>query len=108
MLPGRFDLLISAEQLDELRRVTRYTKLRERLSPALAGRLTNELRSRAEMVPNLPTTAVSPDPGDDYLLATAAAGHADFLVTGDKRGCWHSRLTRASGSSPSARSWSCI
>ena len=28
---------------------------------------------------------VSPDPFDNYLLATAAAGSADFLVTGDKR-----------------------
>ena len=36
---GKFDLLTSAEQLDELRRVTRYRKIRERLTPALAGRL---------------------------------------------------------------------
>jgi hypothetical protein len=41
----RFDLLTSAEQLDELMRVTRYPKIRERLTPALAGRL-NELRGR--------------------------------------------------------------
>ncbi|MGH6681429.1 MAG: putative toxin-antitoxin system toxin component, PIN family, partial [Bradyrhizobium sp.] len=41
---GRFDLPTSAEQLDELRRVTRYPKIRERLSPALAGPLINELR----------------------------------------------------------------
>jgi uncharacterized protein len=27
---------------------------------------------------------VSPDPYDNYLLATAAIGSADFLVTGDK------------------------
>ncbi|MFZ4411239.1 MAG: putative toxin-antitoxin system toxin component, PIN family, partial [Paracraurococcus sp.] len=29
---GRFDLLTSAEQLDELRRVTRYSKILERLA----------------------------------------------------------------------------
>ncbi len=28
---------------------------------------------------------VSPDPYDNYLLAMAAAGAADYLVTGDKR-----------------------
>ena len=28
---------------------------------------------------------VSADPNDNYLLALAAAGAADFLVTGDKR-----------------------
>lgn len=36
---GQFDLLTSTEQLDELMRVTRYPKIRERLAPALAGRL---------------------------------------------------------------------
>ena len=34
---GRFDLLTSADQLDELMRVTRYPKIRARLSPALAA-----------------------------------------------------------------------
>jgi len=50
---GRFDLLTSAEQLDELLRVTRYPKIRERLTPALAGRLINELREIAAVVKNL-------------------------------------------------------
>jgi predicted nucleic acid-binding protein len=30
--------------------------------------------------------ARSPDPDDDYLLALAEAGRADYLVTGDKAG----------------------
>ncbi len=33
----------------------------------------------------LPAVEVSADPDDNYLLALAAAGSADFLVTGDKR-----------------------
>jgi hypothetical protein len=33
-----FDPLTSGEQLDALRRVTRYPKIRQRLVPALAGR----------------------------------------------------------------------
>jgi putative PIN family toxin of toxin-antitoxin system len=82
---GRFDLLTSAEQLDELMRVTRYPKIRERLAPALAGRLINELRDIAVVVSDLPVVSVSPDPYDNYLLAIASAGAADFLVTGDKR-----------------------
>ena len=80
-----FDLLTSAEQLDELMRVTRYPKIRTRLAPALAGRLVNDLRAVALLVTNLPAVAVCPDPHDDYLLATAQAGSADYLVTGDKR-----------------------
>lgn len=82
---GRFDLLTSAGQLDELRRVTRYPKIRERLAPALAGRLINELRDLSVVVDDRPVINVSPDPNDDYLLAIAVAGAADFLVTGDKR-----------------------
>ena len=83
---GRFDLLTSADQLDELMRVTRYPRIRERLAPQLAGRLINELRDIAVVGKNLPVVTVSPDPDDNYLLATAVAGAADFLVTGDKRG----------------------
>jgi hypothetical protein len=82
---GRFDLLTSADQLDELMRVTRYPRIRERLAPALAGRLINELRDLAIVVENLPQVTVCADPYDNYLLAMAAAGAANFLVTGDKR-----------------------
>ena len=81
---GRFDLLTASEQLDELMRVTRYPKIRERLSPVLAGRLINELRDLAITVANLPTVTACADPDDNYLLAMASAGAADFLITGDK------------------------
>jgi hypothetical protein len=82
---GRFDLLTSAQQLDELMRVTRYPKIRERLASALAGWLINELRGIAAVVSKMPVVSVSPDAYDNYLLAMASAGAADFLVTGDKR-----------------------
>lgn len=82
---GRFDLLTSDAQLDEMMRVTRYPKIRERLAPALAGRLVNEIRDLAVLLTDLPAVTASPDPNDNYLLAMAASGSADFLVTGDKR-----------------------
>lgn len=81
----RFDLLTTAEQLDELMCVTRYPRIRERLAPAIAGRLVNDLRALATTVDKLPVIEISSDPDDNYLLALAAAGAADFLVTGDKR-----------------------
>jgi putative PIN family toxin of toxin-antitoxin system len=82
---GRFDLLTTTEQLDELMRATRYPKIRERLAPAVAGRLINDLRAFAVTLDKLSEVEVSADPDNDYLLALAAAGAADFLVTGDKR-----------------------
>jgi putative PIN family toxin of toxin-antitoxin system len=81
----RFDLLTSASQIDELMRVTRYPKIRARLAPALAGRLINEIRDLAILLTELLVVTASPDPHDNYLLAIAASGSADFLVTGDKR-----------------------
>lgn len=82
---GRFALLTSVEQVDELMRVTRYPKIRSRVAPALAGRLINEMRDIAVLVKDPPAVTVCADPYDNYLLAMAAEGAADFLVTGDKR-----------------------
>lgn len=82
---GRFDLLTAPEQISELARVTRYPKVRERIAPAAAGRLINQLREVAVMVQPLPAVTACSDPHDNYLLAIAQAGRADFLVTGDKR-----------------------
>ena len=81
---GQFTLLCCEEQIGELRRVTRYPKIRERLPQSLAGRLINELRSLSEFISPLPSVDVSPDPWDNYLLAMAEAGGAHYLVTGDK------------------------
>lgn len=65
--------------------MTRYPKVRDQLFQALAGRLVNDLRALAVTVDYLPVVDASPDPDNNYLLALATAGSADFLVTGDKR-----------------------
>lgn len=81
---GLFTLLTSDEQFEELRRVTRYPKIRARLSPAIAGRLVNELRSVATILDDLPVVTVCRDPWDNYLLGIVEAGSANVLITGDK------------------------
>lgn len=81
---GAFVLLISEEQIDELRRTLSKPALAARIRPHHAGRLVNNLRNMAEMLVALPHVVRSPDPTDDFILAMAEAGEADYLVTGDK------------------------
>lgn len=81
---GTFTLVSSEEQLEEFRRVTRYPKVRRYIEPAAAGSMYNELRHLAILLTNLPVVEASRDPADNFLLAMAQLGEADFLVTGDK------------------------
>lgn len=80
-----FELITSDWQLEELRRVSRYSKLRKYLKPAEVGTLLNGLRRQATILQELPEVELSPDPDDNPVLATAIAAMADYLVTGDER-----------------------
>jgi uncharacterized protein len=81
---GAFTLLTCRRQLDELRSTLRKPLLAVRIRPHHAGRMVNELRRLAVLIDPLPYVRRSPDPEDDFLLAAAEAGNADYLVTGDK------------------------
>jgi putative PIN family toxin of toxin-antitoxin system len=83
---GAFILITCQEQLDELRSTLRKPALKGRIRVDQAGRMINNLNALAVMVDSLPHVPRSPDPEDDFLLATAEVGHADYLVTGDKSG----------------------
>jgi putative PIN family toxin of toxin-antitoxin system len=83
-LDGRFELVSGEAQLEELRRVSRYEQVRRYFAPAEIGWLINRIRERALLVKQLPKVDVADDPGDNYLLAMAVAGEAEYLVTGDK------------------------
>lgn len=84
---ARFELLTSAAQLDEMRRVSRYPKLKAILPAHRIGTLVNNMHSAIvlETLPTLPEEIEVDDPNDTFLLATALAGNADYLVTGDRR-----------------------
>jgi len=85
-LDGRFELLSSGAQIEEVTRVARYPQVRRYISPAEIGWLVNRIRDRALVIDHLPRIDVSSDPADNFLLGMAEAGQADFLVTGDKSG----------------------
>ena len=80
-----FLLVTSVTQIDEIQSVTRRPTVRPLITPAHAGRFVNDLHRFATVLHALPVVERSRDPNDDYLLAMAEAGAADYLVTGDKR-----------------------
>ena len=82
---ARFELVTSDFQLDEIRRASRYPKLRARLKPAQVGTLINSLRYQALVLKHLDLTIKTTDQDDAFLAAMAMAAQADYLVTGDKR-----------------------
>ncbi|MBV8046592.1 MAG: putative toxin-antitoxin system toxin component, PIN family [Paludibacterium sp.] len=84
---GRFELVTASEQLDELRRVSRYPKLRGILPAHRVGTMVNNLQ-RAIVLNvrlTLPSEIEVNDPNDAFLLAMALESNADYLVTGDRR-----------------------
>ena len=81
---ARFELVTSQLQLDELRRASRYPKLKAILAPHLVGTLVNNMQ-RAIVLERLVSTFEADDPNDAFLLSMASDGQANFLVTGDRR-----------------------
>lgn len=80
-------MVTSTAQLDEIRRVSRYPKLKPILPAHRIGTMVNNLQ-RANVLgalPALPAGVTASDPDDAYLLAMALASEADYLVTGDRR-----------------------
>jgi hypothetical protein len=79
-----FTLVTSSAQLDELQRVLSYGKLQRFIRPEQAAKLVENLRSFAVVAEGLPDLNVSSDTADNVIIATAIAGTASHLVTGDK------------------------
>jgi putative PIN family toxin of toxin-antitoxin system len=79
-----FTLVTSSVQLDELLRVLAYDKLQKYIRPEQAAKLVDNIRSFAALAENLPDVSASSDAADNLILATAMAGSASHVVTGDK------------------------
>lgn len=84
---ARYQVVTSAQQLEELRRASRYPKLRRLISPHRIGTMVNNLRNAIvlEKLPVVPDHLRANDSFDDFLVAMALASKADYLVTGDHK-----------------------
>ena len=82
---GHFEMIVSVQLLDELRRALACPKLRRLIDAAEADAFVAWLTRSATVAPasgSVPAMRAT-DPGDDYLLALAATENA-VLVTGDR------------------------
>lgn len=80
----RFILVSSPPINDEIIKVLNRPRIRDRYG--VGDRVFDVafiLWELAELVTNVPDVRISSDPGDNKFLATADAGRADYLVTGD-------------------------
>lgn len=77
-------LITSAYQLDELRSVLSRDRLQPYIRPDEARDFLDTIESIGLLVEELPEVEFSPDPKDNPILATAIAGAADLIVSGDK------------------------
>jgi len=84
---GDYQLLIIEELLIEIiRTVQNKPDLQARIPLEVLEQLITILRTLAETIPTIEAKipSLTRDPKDDYLLAYALVGGADYLVTDDK------------------------
>lgn len=84
----RYTLLLPEEVVDELARtVLRKHHLAERITLKSIDRTVKSLQNVAEVIPQITEEIpqVTADPKDDYLIAYAMVGQADFLITRDDK-----------------------
>ena len=84
---ARFELVTSTVQLEELRRVSRYPKLKTILPAHRVGTIVNNLQRAIvlDTLPPPPDDMDLSDPNDIFLLSMALASDSDYMVTGDRR-----------------------
>jgi uncharacterized protein len=69
-----------------LRRALGYERVRDRIHPDQARDVLENMEVAALVVLSIGAVNVSADPDDNVILATAIAGRADLIVSGDKPG----------------------
>lgn len=84
-LRGEIELVISDTQVAEIHDVLSRPRLRRFLDADEADVIVENIATRALIITELPVVNVSPDPKDNPVLASAIAGKAELIVSGDKK-----------------------
>lgn len=82
-----FNVLVSAELIDELRHTLLYPKIKESLKwsdEAIGDFIDRYARIAILVTPQARVEVVIQDPADNRVLECAIAGGASFIITGDK------------------------
>lgn len=84
-LEGRWQLVVSAHLLSEVRTVFGYERISRRRPVAETSLFLADLAAIAEVVLDAPQPwpAVTRDPKDDYLVALAKSTGVDAIISGD-------------------------
>ncbi len=80
-------LLTSAATIEEAERVLNYPKIKTsyKLTEDDINHVISNLIKYSVLAGNLPgLNIIKEDPEDNYILATAVAGKADYIISGDK------------------------
>ena len=84
-LRSEFDLVTSGVQLAEIENVLTRPRLRRFIRAGEAEAIVGNIQTRALVFHQLPSVNLSHDPADNPILATAIAGKANLIVSGDKK-----------------------
>ena len=84
-LRGDIELVTSTAQLTEIDNVLSRPRLQKYVDADEASVIVQDMGTRALVLDEIPVVNLSPDPKDNPILATAIAGKADLIISGDKK-----------------------
>ena len=84
-LRGEIEIVTSTAQVVEIADVLARPRLQKFLDADEVAAIVENIGTRALILNELPSVDLSPDPKDNPILATAIAGKADLIVSGDKK-----------------------
>lgn len=81
---GLFEVVASPQLLDELEDVLARPKIRRHIAPADAAAFVSWVRRTAIPFDDPPAASgLTPDPGDDFVVALARSSRCELIVSGD-------------------------